>query len=86
MNTSVMNFIKVNTTYEVSVNDNKYQLIIPANAPLGEAYDVTFKFLAILAEQAKATAEAVKRQEGDKSQGHESQRPTSAEPTVVTDK
>ena len=58
-----MNFIKAITTYEVTVNENKYSFVITANAPLGEAYDVMFKFLTILAEQAKLTAEAVKRKE-----------------------
>jgi hypothetical protein len=60
MNASVMNFVKATTTYEVVVNDNKYQFVIPANSPIGETYDVAFKFLSIIAEQAKLTADAVK--------------------------
>jgi hypothetical protein len=55
-----MNFIKAITTYEAVVNDNKYQFVIPANSPIGETYDVAFKFLSIIAEQAKITADAVK--------------------------
>lgn len=55
-----MNFIRANTSYEVTVGENKYQFIVPANAPIGETYDVVFKFLSIIAEQAKATTDAVK--------------------------
>lgn len=40
-----MNFIRTSTIHEVTVEDRKYQFIIPAGAPLGEAYDVAFKFL-----------------------------------------
>lgn len=52
-----MNFIKISTTHEVTVDDRKYQFIIPANAPLGEAYDVAYKFLNLIAEQAKINME-----------------------------
>ena len=58
-----MNFIKANTTFEATVGENKYQFILPANAPLGEAYDVMFKFLSIIADQAKANADMVKPKE-----------------------
>ncbi len=58
-----MNFIKATTTYEAEVNNNKYQFTVPANAPLGEAYDVMFKFLSIIADQAKASAELLKPKE-----------------------
>ncbi len=58
-----MNFIKAQTTYEIEVNGNKYQISVPANAPLGEAYDVMFKFLSIIAEQAKISAEQMKPKE-----------------------
>jgi len=50
----------MNTTYEAVVGENKYQIIIPSNAHLGEAYDVMFKFLSIIAEQAKATTDTLK--------------------------
>ena len=60
-----MNFIKVNTTYQAEVNDNKYELVIPSNAPIGEAYDVVFKFLSIIAEQAKVAASSIKPAEPD---------------------
>jgi hypothetical protein len=58
-----MNFIKATTIYEVEVNGNKYQFQVPAGAPLGEAYDVVFKFLSIIADQAKASAESLKPKE-----------------------
>lgn len=58
-----MNFIKATATYEAEVNGNKYQFTVPANAPLGEAYDVMFKFLSIIADQAKASAELLKPKE-----------------------
>lgn len=61
-----MNFIKAQTTYEVEVNGNKYQISVPTNAPLGEAYDVMFKFLSIIAEQAKISAEQMKPKEAVK--------------------
>ncbi len=58
-----MNFIKTSTTHEVAVEDRKYQFVIPAGAPLGEAYDVAFKFLSLIAEQAKMTTDNMKPQE-----------------------
>lgn len=58
-----MNFIKTSTTHEVEVADRKYQFVIPAGAPLGEAYDVAFKFLMLISEQAKMTADNLKPQE-----------------------
>lgn len=58
-----MNFIRTSTIHEVTVEDRKYQFIIPAGAPLGEAYDVAFKFLSLISEQAKMTTESVKPQE-----------------------
>lgn len=61
-----MNFIRGNTTYEMEVNNNKYTISIPSNAPLGEAYDVMFKFLSLIAEQAKVAAETMKPAEPTK--------------------
>lgn len=58
-----MNFIKVSTTHEVAVEDRKYQFVVPGNAPLGEAYDVAFKFLNLIAEQAKLTTDMMKPKE-----------------------
>jgi len=55
-----MNFIKISTTHEVTVDDRKYQFIIPANAPLGEAYDVAYKFLNLISEQAKINTDLAK--------------------------
>lgn len=55
-----MNFIRTYTTHEVTVEDRKYQFVIPANAPLGEAYDVAFKFLSLISEQSKIAAESLK--------------------------
>ena len=58
-----MNFIKTITTHEVTVEDRKYQFVIPASAPLGEAYDVAFKFLTLISEQARIATENMKPQE-----------------------
>ena len=58
-----MTFTRANTTYEVDHNGNKYQIVLPANAPLGEAYDVIFKFLAIIADQIKVNSETLKQKE-----------------------
>jgi hypothetical protein len=55
-----MNFIKANAVYEIETNGNKYQFSIPANAPLGEAYDVVYRFLSLIAEQAKVASNAMK--------------------------
>jgi len=58
-----MNFVKVSITHEVTVEDRKYQFVIPGNAPLGEAYDVAFKFLNLISEQAKIATEVMKPKE-----------------------
>lgn len=61
-----MKFVRAITTYEVEQeNGNKYQIIIPSNAPLGETYDVIFKFLSIIADQAKASADLLKPKEAE---------------------
>ena len=49
-----MNILKASLTYEVVMGENKYQFVIPANAPAGEAYDVMFNFLNLVATDAKA--------------------------------
>lgn len=61
-----MTFTKMNTVYEVEHNGNKYRIELPASAPLGEAYDVMFKFLAIISEQIKINSETLKPKEEEK--------------------
>jgi hypothetical protein len=60
-----MNFVKASTTYEIEVEGRVYQFVIPLNAPLGESYDVAFKFLSVIAEQTKLTTETLKPKESD---------------------
>ena len=61
-----MNFVRSNVTYEVSIEDRKYQITIPDGAAIGEAYDVIYKFLVMLSENAKMATERAKRIEDDK--------------------
>lgn len=71
-----MNFIKTITTHEVTVEDRKYQFVIPANAPLGEAYDVAFKFLNLIYEQSKIATESMKPIEPSKTVVQEEKKET----------
>lgn len=58
-----MNIIMASTTYDVVTNDRKYTFTLPANAPMGEAYDVMYKFMSLIANNIKNTTEAVERKE-----------------------
>lgn len=58
-----MNIVLANTTYEIAINDRKYILTLPANAPMGEAYDVVYKFMSLIANNIEQTTKAVKREE-----------------------
>ena len=55
-----MNFVKASLTYEIVIGENKYQFVIPANAPVGEAYDVAFQLLNLLATDAKTKVDQLK--------------------------
>lgn len=44
-------------------NERTYELILPVNAPYGEAYDATFEFLKHISELAKQAAEQAARAE-----------------------
>lgn len=61
-----MNFVRANVTYEVVIEDRKYQVSIPEGAAIGEAYDVIYKFLVMLSENAKMATERAKRVEDEK--------------------
>lgn len=58
-----MNIVMANTTYKVVVNDREYSISIPSNAPMGEAYDVVFKFLSLINTNIATSTQNVERKE-----------------------